>query len=78
MSSEDIQGDEWGAYITLNRTTATNVGSPKGRESHGDGGPVVVVGVTTDRGGRESRPQGEGGQAMEDTASPGGMRNAER
>ncbi len=28
----------------------------------GDGGLVVVVGVTPDQGGRESRPQGEGGQ----------------
>jgi len=30
----------------------------------GDGGPVVVVGVTPDQGGRESRPQGEGGQVI--------------
>ena len=28
----------------------------------GDGGPVVVVGVTPDQGGRESRPQGQGDQ----------------
>src|SRR6267154_4886045 len=42
----------------------TNVGSPKGRESYGDGGLVVVVGVTPHQGGRESRPQGEGGQGM--------------
>ena len=33
---------------------------PSGRESQGDGMPVVVVGVTTHQGGRESRPQGEG------------------
>jgi hypothetical protein len=39
-----------------------NVGSPTGRESYGDGGLVVVVGVTPDQGGRESRPQGKGGQ----------------
>ena len=44
------------------RTTGTNVGSPKGRESYGDAGPVVVVRVTPHQGGRESRPQGEGGQ----------------
>lgn len=44
--------------------TRTNVGSPKGREFYGDGGPVVVVGVTTHRGGREGRPQGEGGQVI--------------
>ena len=30
MPSEGIQGDEWGAYVTLLRTTETNVGSPTG------------------------------------------------
>jgi len=68
MSSEDIQGDEWDAYVTLSRTTGTNVGSPTGREPHGDGGPVVVVRVTPHRGGRESRPQGQGGQVTEDAS----------
>ena len=48
------------------RITATNVGSPTGREPHGDGGLVVVAGVTTGHGGRESRPQGEGGQMVKD------------
>jgi hypothetical protein len=62
MPSEGIEGDEWDAYVTLTRTTVTNVGSPSGRESYGDGGPVVVAGVTSGQGGRESRPQGEGGQ----------------
>ena len=33
MPNEGIQGDEWDAYITLLRTTVTNVGSPTGRES---------------------------------------------
>ena len=28
----------------------------------GDGGLIVVAGVTSGRGGRESRPQGKGGQ----------------
>ena len=64
MPSEGIQGDEWGAYVTLSRTTGTNVGSPTGREPYGDGGLVVVAGVTTGQGGRESRPQGEGGQVI--------------
>jgi hypothetical protein len=41
-----------------------NVGSPTGRESYGDGGLVVVAGVTTGQGGRESRPQGEGDQVI--------------
>src|SRR5262249_61394806 len=65
MPSEGIQGDELGAYIALARMTGTNAGSPAGRESPGDRGPVVVAGVTPRRGGRESRPQGEGGQAVE-------------
>lgn len=30
MPSEGIQGDEWGAYLTLLRTTRANMGSPKG------------------------------------------------
>ncbi len=54
MPSEGIQGDERDAYVALSRTTRTNMGSPTGRESHGDGGPVVVAGVTTGQGGRES------------------------
>ena len=62
MPSEGIEGDEWDAYVTLLRVAATNVGSPNGREPHGDGGLVVVAGVTTGQGGRESRLQGEGGQ----------------
>jgi len=36
-----------------------NTGLPKGRESYGDGAAIVVVGVTTQRGTRESRVQGE-------------------
>jgi hypothetical protein len=46
------------------RAAATNVGSPTGREPQGDGGLVVVAGVTPGQGGRESRPQGEGGQVI--------------
>ena len=63
LPSEGNQGDEWDAYVTLGRTTATNAGSPTGREPQGHGVPVVVVGATTHQGGRESRPQGEGAQA---------------
>jgi hypothetical protein len=76
MPSEGIQGDERGAWVALARMTGTNAGSPTGRESHGDTGPVVVAGVTPRQGGRESRPQGEGGQAVKDSRMPGGMRNA--
>jgi len=64
MPSEGIQGDEWDAYVTLQRAMRTNVGSPTGREPQGDGGLVVVVRVTPHQGGRESRPQGEGGQVI--------------
>lgn len=64
MPNEGIQGDEWDAYVVLVRMTRTNVGSPVGRESYGDGGPVVVAGVTPGRGGRESRLQGEAGQVI--------------
>jgi hypothetical protein len=64
MPSEGIEGDEWDAYVTLSRTARTNMGSPTGRESYGDGGPVVVAGVTPGRGVRESRNQGEGGQVI--------------
>ena len=51
MPSEGIQGDEWGAYVTLLRIAGTNAGSPTGREPYGDTGPVVVAGVTTCQGG---------------------------
>ena len=64
MPSEGIQGDEWDAYVTLSCTAKTNAGSPTGRKPHGDGGLVVVAGVTTGQGGRESRLQGEGGQVI--------------
>src|SRR5918911_133837 len=35
-----------------------------GAEPYGDGGPAVVAGVTSGQGGRESRPQGQGGQVI--------------
>ena len=37
------------------------MGSPNGREPYGDRVPVVVAGVTTGQGGRESRPHGRRG-----------------
>ncbi len=65
--------------VQLGRTT----GSPTGCEPYGDGASIVVVGVTTDQGGRESRLQGEGRQAFSTTkmgryAGWGGTRDAER
>jgi hypothetical protein len=77
MPSEGIQGDEWGAYVTLLCTAGTNAGSPAGREPYGDGVLVVVAGVTPGQGGRESRPQGEGAQVTGHICL-GGMRNAKR
>jgi hypothetical protein len=59
LPGEGNQGDEWDAYVVLGRMTGTNAGSPAGREPQGDGVPIVVVGVATHQGGRESRPQGD-------------------
>lgn len=49
-----MSGGPTGRYHEQSVRTA---GSPKGREPHGDGAPVVVRG-------RESRPHGEGGQVL--------------
>jgi hypothetical protein len=57
--------------------TKTNAGSPTGRESYGDGVPIVVAGVTACQGERESRSQGKGEQVT-GYSQPEGMRNAER
>jgi hypothetical protein len=47
-------------YVQL----ARNAGSPTGRESYGDGAPIVVRG-------RESRLHGEGGQVLVESNRPG-------
>ena len=49
----------------LDTYSSVNMGSPKGRESYGDGVPVLVGGVTSANleTGRTG-PQGEGAQAM--------------
>jgi len=60
MKSDFIQGDERGAYVALDTSSAErNAGLPTGRESSGDGVPIVIVGVTPHQGERESRLQGE-------------------
>lgn len=46
------------------RSLSANTGWPKGRESYGHGDPIVVVGVTTHRGERETRSQGKAGQVL--------------
>jgi hypothetical protein len=46
LPSEGSQRDEWDAYVTLGRTTATNAGSPTWREPHGHGVPIGVVRFT--------------------------------
>ena len=55
------------------------MGSPNGREPYGDGGPVVVVGITPYQGRRESRLQGQGGQVIgySNTREACEMQNAE-
>jgi hypothetical protein len=77
MSSEDIQGDEWNAYVTLDTYSKDERGIAYGTESYGDTVPVVVAGVTTCQGGREGRPQDEGAQVI-GHQRPGRMRNAKR
>jgi hypothetical protein len=47
-------------YVQPRRTT----GLPNGREPQGDGEPIVVVGVASHRGARESRVQGEVAQVI--------------
>jgi hypothetical protein len=64
MGNEPIQGNERDTYVALYVSKAGTAGSPTGREPYGDGVPIVVVGVTTDQGRRESRLQGEGGQVL--------------
>jgi len=44
----------------LNVIHDCTAGSPTGREPYGDGNSIVVGGVTSTQGGRESRPQGKG------------------
>jgi hypothetical protein len=46
----------------INVYLVRNTGWPTGREPYGHGVPIVVVGVTTYQGERESRSQGEGEQ----------------
>jgi hypothetical protein len=55
-----IKGTNGAPTSRSTRRLRVNAGSPTGREAYGDGAPIVVAGVTTGHGGRESRPQGEG------------------
>ena len=41
----------WPPTFRSTRTTRTNVGSPTGRESYGDGVPILVAGVTSGQSG---------------------------
>jgi hypothetical protein len=77
MPSEGIEGDEWGAYVTLSRIAGTNAGSPNGREPQGDTGPVVVAGVTACQGGGNTVRRAKGARRWI-FLEQGGMRNAER
>ena len=50
---------------------------PGTKVNQGDADPIVVVGVTSHQGERESRSQGEGGQELSLDRKMRGMRNAE-
>ena len=78
MPSEGIEGDEWGAYVTLSRISETNAGSPTGREPYGDTGPVVVAGVTTCQGGGNTVRRAKGARRwMSQLGKAGVMPGAE-
>ena len=68
-ASQASQGTERSAYVALQQLVSENMGSPTGREPHGDGALVVVRG-------RESRPHGEGGQVSADQQHVRGTRDA--
>jgi len=53
-----------------------NAGWPTGGDTYGHGGLIVLVGVTSHQGGRESRPQGEGAQVSA-VAGQRGRRDAD-
>jgi hypothetical protein len=65
--NEPVQGDGRDAYVTLDTSSAKgNSGWPTGREPYGHGVPVVVAGVTTCQGERESRCTGRRGTGVHD------------
>lgn len=64
VGKEPTQGHGRDTYVALERLLHENVGSSKGREPQDDGVSIVVVGVATHLGGRESRLQGEGKQVL--------------
>jgi hypothetical protein len=70
MPSEGIEGDEWGACSRAETCVSDERGIAVPGHSGGDGALVVVAGVATGRGGRESRPQGEGAQVVADDEEP--------
>ena len=64
-AASPLKGTDRDAYVTLDTSGAErNSGWPTGREPYGHGVPVVVAGVTTCQGGRESRLQGEAAQVL--------------
>jgi hypothetical protein len=71
---KEMSGAPAAAFFVCQRRTWDHRPSTAG----GVGVLVVVAGVTTGRGERESRSQGEGAQVMRTLGNGGGMRNAER
>ena len=57
--NQAMNGHPTSSYYVSHDCTAE---SPTGREPYGDGGSIVVGGVTTTQGGWESQPQGKGSQ----------------
>ena len=63
MGSDPIEGPEWGAYVALGRCPVTERGIAYGTRVLGRRSFRSSRGSHAHRGGRESRPQGEGKQA---------------
>ena len=59
MRSERMQGDERDTYVALEYSSMTKHGMAYGARALGSRSAIVLVGVTTHQGARESRAQGE-------------------
>lgn len=70
MPREGIEGDEWDAWSRAVMCVSDERGIAVPDNAGGDGALVVVVGVATDQGGRESRLQGEGAQVVAGDEEP--------
>lgn len=63
-ANEAGQRDEWGSYVALDTWISEETRDcPQAERLRGNGGLIVVAGVTTSRGCGESPQQGEADQA---------------